>query len=44
MAHSVEVVLPAQRYVFALDEHGNAEPQAAATSAEVSSPTSGCRG
>jgi glyoxylase-like metal-dependent hydrolase (beta-lactamase superfamily II) len=34
MAHSVEVVLPAQRYVFALDEHGNAEPQPASTSAE----------
>ena len=29
MAHSVEVLLPAQRYVFALDEHGNAEPQPA---------------
>lgn len=34
MAHSVEVLLPAQRYVFALDEHGNAEPAPAATSAE----------
>jgi len=34
MAHSVEIVLPAQRYVFALDEHGNAEPQPASTSAE----------
>jgi glyoxylase-like metal-dependent hydrolase (beta-lactamase superfamily II) len=34
MAHSVEVLLPAQRYVFALDEHGNAEPQPAKTSAE----------
>jgi glyoxylase-like metal-dependent hydrolase (beta-lactamase superfamily II) len=34
MAHSVEVILPAQRYVFALDEHGRAEPQPAATSAE----------
>jgi N-acyl homoserine lactone hydrolase len=34
MAHSVEILLPAQRYVFALDEHGNAEPQPATTSAE----------
>ena len=34
MAHSVEILLPAQRYVFALDEHGNAEPQPASTSAE----------
>ena len=34
MAHSVEIVLPAQRYVFALDEHGKAEPQPASTSAE----------
>jgi len=34
VAHSVEILLPAQRYVFALDEHGNAEPQPAATSAE----------
>jgi glyoxylase-like metal-dependent hydrolase (beta-lactamase superfamily II) len=33
MAHSVEVLLPAQRYVFAL-ENGRAEPQPAATSAE----------
>jgi glyoxylase-like metal-dependent hydrolase (beta-lactamase superfamily II) len=34
MAHSVEILLPAQRYVFTLDEHGNAEPQPASTSAE----------
>ena len=34
MAHSVEVVLPAMRYVFALDEHGHAEPQQASSSAE----------
>jgi N-acyl homoserine lactone hydrolase len=33
MAHSVEVVLPAQRYVFALD-NGTAEPLPASTSAE----------
>jgi glyoxylase-like metal-dependent hydrolase (beta-lactamase superfamily II) len=33
MAHSVEILLPAQRYVFALDD-GNAVPQPAATSAE----------
>ena len=33
MAHSVEVLLPAQRYVFAL-ENGNAVPQPASTSAE----------
>ncbi len=33
MAHSVEVLLPAQRYVFAL-EHGRAVPQPAATSEE----------
>ena len=33
MAHSVEVLLPAQRYVFALD-NGHAEPQPASTSAE----------
>jgi glyoxylase-like metal-dependent hydrolase (beta-lactamase superfamily II) len=33
MAHSVEILLPAQRYVFALD-NGNAVPQPAATSAE----------
>jgi glyoxylase-like metal-dependent hydrolase (beta-lactamase superfamily II) len=33
MAHSVEVLLPAQRYVFAL-ENGNAVPQPATTSAE----------
>ena len=33
MAHSVEVLLPAQRYVFAL-ENGNAVPQPAKTSAE----------
>jgi glyoxylase-like metal-dependent hydrolase (beta-lactamase superfamily II) len=33
MAHSVEILLPAQRYVFAL-KNGNAEPQPAATSAE----------
>jgi len=32
--HSVEILLPAQRYVFALDEQGVAKPQAAATSAE----------
>lgn len=34
MAHSVEVLLPAQRYVFALDEQGNAEPQRVSSSAE----------
>lgn len=34
MAHSVEILLPAQRYVFALDEHGVAEPQPAPTSAD----------
>jgi glyoxylase-like metal-dependent hydrolase (beta-lactamase superfamily II) len=33
MGHSVEVLLPAQRYVFAL-ENGNAVPQPASTSAE----------
>lgn len=33
MAHSVEVLLPAQRYVFAL-ENGDAVPQPAKTSAE----------
>ena len=33
MAHTVEVLLPAQRYVFAL-ENGRAEPQPASTSAE----------
>jgi N-acyl homoserine lactone hydrolase len=33
MAHSVEILLPAQRYVFALDD-GRVEPQPAATSAE----------
>jgi glyoxylase-like metal-dependent hydrolase (beta-lactamase superfamily II) len=33
MAHSVEILVPAQRYVFALDD-GEAEPQPAATSAE----------
>ena len=33
MAHSVEVLLPAQRYVFALED-GRAVPQPAATSAE----------
>jgi N-acyl homoserine lactone hydrolase len=33
MAHSVEVLLPAQRYVFALD-NGTAEPLPASTSAE----------
>ena len=33
MAHSVEILLPAQRYVFAL-ENGDAEPQPATTSAE----------
>src|SRR5215210_2808510 len=33
MAHSVEILVPAQRYVFAL-ENGEAEPQPAATSAE----------
>jgi len=33
MAHSVEVLLPAQRYVFAL-ENGRAVPQPASTSAE----------
>ena len=33
MPHSVEVLLPAQRYVFAL-ENGNAVPQPASTSAE----------
>ena len=33
MAHSVEVLLPAQRYVFAL-ENGKAVPQPASTSAE----------
>jgi glyoxylase-like metal-dependent hydrolase (beta-lactamase superfamily II) len=33
MSHSVEILLPAQRYVFALDD-GRAEPQPAATSAE----------
>jgi glyoxylase-like metal-dependent hydrolase (beta-lactamase superfamily II) len=34
MAHSVEILLPAQRYVFALDEQGNAEPQDISSSAE----------
>ena len=34
MAHSVEILLPAQRYVFALDEDGNAEPQQISSSAE----------
>ncbi|MGH2978533.1 MAG: MBL fold metallo-hydrolase [Solirubrobacterales bacterium] len=34
MAHSVEILLPAMRYVFALDEHGNADPQPASSSAE----------
>jgi glyoxylase-like metal-dependent hydrolase (beta-lactamase superfamily II) len=34
MAHSVEILLPAQRYVFALDENGNAEPQPVKSSAE----------
>ena len=34
MAHSVEILLPAQRYVFALDEQGVAEPQPAPTSAD----------
>jgi N-acyl homoserine lactone hydrolase len=33
MAHSVEILLPAQRYVFALAD-GRAEPQPASTSAE----------
>ena len=33
MAHSVEILLPAQRYVFALED-GHAEPQPASTSAE----------
>ena len=33
MAHSVEILLPAQRYVFAL-ENGKAVPQPASTSAE----------
>jgi N-acyl homoserine lactone hydrolase len=33
MSHSVEILLPAQRYVFAL-ENGEAKPQPAATSAE----------
>jgi glyoxylase-like metal-dependent hydrolase (beta-lactamase superfamily II) len=33
MAHSVEILLPAQRYVFALED-GRAEPQPASTSAE----------
>ena len=33
MTHSVEILLPAQRYVFAL-EGGRAEPQPASTSAE----------
>ncbi len=33
MAHSVEILIPAQRYVFALED-GRAEPQPAATSAE----------
>jgi glyoxylase-like metal-dependent hydrolase (beta-lactamase superfamily II) len=33
MAHSVEILLPAQRYVFALD-NGKAVPQPASTSAE----------
>src|SRR5687768_13470882 len=33
MAHSVEVLLPAQRYVFAL-ENGDAQPLPAGTSAE----------
>jgi glyoxylase-like metal-dependent hydrolase (beta-lactamase superfamily II) len=33
MGHSVEILLPAQRYVFAL-ENGKAQPQPAATSAE----------
>lgn len=33
MAHSVEVLLPAQRYVFAVD-NGHAEPQPSSTSAE----------
>jgi glyoxylase-like metal-dependent hydrolase (beta-lactamase superfamily II) len=33
MAHSVEILLPAQRYVFSLED-GQAEPQPAATSAE----------
>ena len=33
MAHSVEILLPAQRYVFAL-ENGRAVPQPAPTSAE----------
>ena len=33
MAHSVEILLPAQRYVFALEE-GRAVPQPASTSAE----------
>ena len=34
MAHSVEILLPAQRYVFALDEHGKAEPQKVKSSAD----------
>jgi len=33
MAHSVEVLLPAQRYVFAID-NGHAEPQPSSTSEE----------
>jgi glyoxylase-like metal-dependent hydrolase (beta-lactamase superfamily II) len=33
MAHSVEILVPAQRYVFAL-QNGHAEPQPASTSAE----------
>jgi glyoxylase-like metal-dependent hydrolase (beta-lactamase superfamily II) len=33
MAHSVEILVPAQRYVFALED-GKAEPQPASTSAE----------
>jgi glyoxylase-like metal-dependent hydrolase (beta-lactamase superfamily II) len=33
MAHSVEILVPAQRYVFALED-GRAEPQPASTSAE----------
>jgi glyoxylase-like metal-dependent hydrolase (beta-lactamase superfamily II) len=33
MAHSVEILVPAQRYVFALED-GRAEPQPAQTSAE----------
>jgi glyoxylase-like metal-dependent hydrolase (beta-lactamase superfamily II) len=33
MAHSVEVLLPAQRYVFAVDD-GHAEPQPSSTSEE----------